>query len=245
MSRLEKCDLCEGRGTDALHRWCATCKGSGKVFSFVAEPTAPPAPFVPVAAGSIPPVRRWECGKCGQEDLAAKGLPIGEVIPEHFRTCPKRTPGLPTVPIMPDAKIKASNPKDAIGSKKPGLSVLSMPVCFEVAAGMLEGACKYRRHNYRVIGVRASVYYDATLRHLASWWEGEDIDTVSGIHHVSKAIASLFVLRDAMLAEKCSDDRPPPAAKAWLEAAQKITDEVLAKYPNPLPPYTKDSKEPT
>ena len=29
----------------------------------------------------------WRCGKCDQEKLKLGG----EVIPEHFRTCPKRT----------------------------------------------------------------------------------------------------------------------------------------------------------
>lgn len=138
--------------------------------------------------------------------------------------------------------VKDSNPKDAIGSKKAPLSTLSMPVCFEVAGGMLEGGCKYGRHNYRVMGVRASVYYDATMRHLAAWWEGQDIDPDSGMHHVSKAIASLFVLRDAMIHNKCYDDRPPRAPEDWMKEIQKHTDEILARYPDPKPPYTQENQ---
>jgi len=138
--------------------------------------------------------------------------------------------------------IKDSNPKDAIGSKKAPLSTLSMPVCFEVAAGMLEGGCKYGRHNYRVIGVRSSVYYDATMRHLAAWWEGQDIDPDSGIHHVSKAIASLFVLRDAMIHGKVYDDRPPRAPEDWLKQVQSTVDDVLKRYPEPKPPYIQENK---
>lgn len=71
---------------------------------------------------------------------------------------------------------KPTNPKDAFGIKKASLSCVSSPVLMELGIAMQEGACKYGRHNYRVIGVRGSVYYDATLRHLMSWWEGEDID---------------------------------------------------------------------
>ena len=74
---------------------------------------------------------------------------------------------------------------------------------------MGEGAVKYGKHNWRVEGVRASIYYDATLRHLLSWFDGEDVDPDSGVHHVSKAIASLMVLRDAMIQNNCVDDRPP------------------------------------
>lgn len=138
---------------------------------------------------------------------------------------------------------KDSNPKDAIGCKKPPLSVLPMPVLFEVGAGMLEGACKYRRHNYRAVGVRASIYFDAAMRHLALWWEGEDIDQDSGLHHITKAIAGLIVLRDAQMRDMVNDDRPPrfdndPGRVKWMQIMQERVDEVLAKYPEPLPPYT-------
>ena len=61
---------------------------------------------------------------------------------------------------------KDTNPKDAIGIKKPCLTTIPFPVLYEVGAAMLEGACKYRRHNYRVAGVRASVYVEAAFRHL-------------------------------------------------------------------------------
>src|SRR5690349_5453933 len=66
---------------------------------------------------------------------------------------------------------KPSNPKDVIGIRKVPFSVLPTPVLWEAALGMMEGALKYGRHNYRAIGVRSSVYYDATQRHLTDWWE--------------------------------------------------------------------------
>jgi hypothetical protein len=137
-------------------------------------------------------------------------------------------------------KTKDTNPKDAIGCKKPPLSTIPLPVLFELGVAMLEGACKYRRHNYRVSGVRASIYFDAAWRHLADWWEGQDIDPDSGLHHVTKAIASLVVLRDAMMNDKLTDDRPPPAKSGWMKRIQTLMDDVLERYPNPLPPYTND-----
>jgi hypothetical protein len=135
---------------------------------------------------------------------------------------------------------KDTNPKDAIGVKKPPLSTLPMPVLFELGAAMLEGACKYRRHNYRISGVRASIYFDATMRHLAAYWEGEDIDPDSGVHHITKAMASLLVLRDAMMNDKVLDDRPPVADPLWMSKVQDRVDDVLGRYPKPLPPYTND-----
>jgi len=138
----------------------------------------------------------------------------------------------------PLPNVKDSNPKDAIGCKKPSLSVLPGPVLYEIAAGLLEGACKYRRHNYREAGIRASIYFDAAMRHLWAYWEGEDIDPDSGMHHISKTLACLMVMRDAMLIDNCLDDRPPRPVKGWMDTAKKEAAEILARYPKPLPPYT-------
>lgn len=107
----------------------------------------------------------------------------------------------------------------------------------ELGVAMQEGACKYGRHNYRVIGVRGSVYYDATMRHMMSWWEGEDIDPDSGLSHVTKAIASLVVLRDAMMQKQFTDDRPPKS-QAWLPVLNKQSEALHTKYPEPVLPYT-------
>jgi hypothetical protein len=133
---------------------------------------------------------------------------------------------------------KPTNPKDAFGIKKASLSCVSAPVLMEVGIGMQEGGAKYGRHNYRVIGVRGSVYYDATMRHLMSWWEGEDIDPDSGLSHVTKAICSLVVLRDAMIQNKFNDDRPPRAAEGWLAPLNAKSEALFNKYPDPVKPYT-------
>jgi hypothetical protein len=132
---------------------------------------------------------------------------------------------------------KPSNPKDAFGIKKASLSCVSSPVLMELGIAMQEGACKYGRHNYRVIGVRGSVYYDASMRHLMSWWEGEDIDPDSGLSHITKAIASLVVLRDAMMQEQFTDDRPPKS-KPWIVPLNKASEALFDKYPTPVRPYT-------
>lgn len=141
---------------------------------------------------------------------------------------------------------KDTNPKDNFGSKKPSMSTVPVPVLYELALAMTEGHLKgYRRHNYRVVGVRASIYYDAAKRHLDAWWEGEDIDPDSGLHHVVKAIASLVVLRDAMIQGTLEqDDRPPSSPAGWLDAMQAHMDGLLERYPNPPAPYTiEDTKE--
>src|ERR1017187_2135606 len=111
------------------------------------------------------------------------------------------------IPREPYSSTKPTNPKDAIAASKVPMSCIPAGVLAEVAVAMYEGACKYGRHNYRQGGVQASIYYDATQRHLMSWWEGEDLDPDTnmapdkeerdGLSHITKAIASLVVLRDA------------------------------------------------
>lgn len=113
-----------------------------------------------------------------------------------------------------------------------------MTVMAEVGVAMLEGARKYGRHNYRVAGVRASVYVDAAFGHIAQWWEGEDIDSDSGLSHVTKAIASLVVIRDAMIQGKLNDDRPPVAKLDNVrDDLQRAVDRIFENWPESVPPY--------
>lgn len=133
---------------------------------------------------------------------------------------------------------KPTNPKDAVGIKKVPFSTVPMEVIAEIGLGMMEGAMKYGRHNYRAIGVRGSVYFDATMRHLVSWWEGEDLDPDSGLSHISKALASLTVLRDAMIHNNLTDDRPPKSPEGWIKPLNEIAATLVDKYPEPKPAHT-------
>lgn len=133
---------------------------------------------------------------------------------------------------------KLSNPKDAVGIAKAPMSTVSSPVIMEMGLAMMEGARKYGRHNYRAVGVRASVYYDALMRHMMAWWEGEDIDPDSGLCHITKALTCLAVLRDSMIMENWKDDRPPKHNDGWVQEYNKMAKEIIAKYPESLEPYT-------
>jgi hypothetical protein len=134
---------------------------------------------------------------------------------------------------------KKTNPKDAVGTKKPRFySGLPANVTKEVTIGIMEGAMKYGRHNYRIAGVRASTYIDATIGHLFDYWEGQDIDPDSDLHHITKAIASLYVLRDAQMRNMCEDDRPPKSdVEGDKTRLQAIVNKLFEKYPNPVPAY--------
>ncbi len=128
--------------------------------SSIYEPWSPIVPTQPVAIPTTP-------------------IPSGTIT---------TTSTLPKLDAPKDEPKKDGNPKTSVGSRKFSLSVMSSAVTAEIAVGMLEGARKYGRHNWRDEGAMASVYWDAACRHLIKWWEGEDIDPDSGLPHVVKAI---------------------------------------------------------
>lgn len=137
--------------------------------------------------------------------------------------------------------LKCGNPKDAVGVRKVPMHVIPAPVQAEVGLAMLEGARKYGAFNYRIAGVRASVYYDAAWRHLMAWWEGEDIDPDSGLSHLAKAMATLTVVRDAEMCGKMVDDRPPAVHKEWVQRLNALASTIIDRIPDSKEPYTEKS----
>jgi len=138
--------------------------------------------------------------------------------------------------------VRDPNPKDRIGRDKAPMSTVPANVLIEVGTAMMEGALKYGRHNFRAADVRASVYYDAGLRHLMAWWEGENNDPDSGVSHLTKAIAGLVVLRDAMMNDRLNDDRPPKLRPLldWMGDNNARARRLVRLHPEPKPPYTEE-----
>ena len=131
---------------------------------------------------------------------------------------------------------KSLNPKDAVGIRKAALSVVPMNVVVEAGVGMMEGAAKYGRHNYRASPSRCSVYFDATMRHLLAFWEGEDLDPDSRLSHLTKAMCSLMVWRDAQVRGHLIDDRPPRSAP-FDPALNKLAGEIIDRHADKSPKH--------
>jgi len=107
-----------------------------------------------------------------------------------------------------EAASKIINPKDLAGSHKVGVHVVPPNVITAMALALQEGALKYGESNWREHSIHYSAYYDAVMRHMFQWFNGEDTDVDSGLPHVVKAMATLAVLVDAMHNNKVIDDRP-------------------------------------
>lgn len=143
-------------------------------------------------------------------------------------------------------EMKDTNPKDAIGVKKwRQYFVVPTQVIWEVGVGMLEGALKYGRHNYRASGVRASVYVDAAKGHIDSWTEGQDLDPDTKLSHITKAICSLVVLRDAEMNNFLVDDRPPRVdVEGHAARLQGIVDAMFEKHADKNPHHYTERENP-
>ncbi len=140
--------------------------------------------------------------------------------------------------VRPLPETKDTNPKDAIGISKAPLSVVPATALYLDAMALMEGALKYGRHNWREAGIRYSVYYDAMMRHMTAWWEGEDVDADSGLPHPAKAMACLTILLDAMVLENGHDDRPPKSPPGWMNAMNEHARSLLERFPDPKTPHT-------
>jgi Domain of unknown function (DUF5664) len=128
--------------------------------------------------------------------------------------------------VHPDGKL--SNPKDHFGSAKLDMGMVPWTLMVCAARAFLEGALKYGRYNWRITGVRVSVYHGALLRHVAKWWNGQDCDKKTRVHHLDNAIACLTIIRDAELYGKLEDDRPPcPDPDAMADLIDSFADDVV------------------
>jgi hypothetical protein len=119
---------------------------------------------------------------------------------------------------------KETNPKDVIGSTKVPFDLVPESAIAEMATSFLEGALKYGRFNWRVMGVRASIYYSAMRRHMAKWYNGEDEDAVTTVHHLASVMACCAIIIDSKLCGKLTDDRPPRVGVSGRidELAEKV-----------------------
>ena len=106
---------------------------------------------------------------------------------------------------------KPTNPKDAMAVSKLPLHIVPSTLNIFAALAFAEGALKYGAWNWRVKGVRASVYISALERHIALWKNGEEHDPDTYVPHLASALACIGIILDAAVCGKLVDDRSVPA----------------------------------
>ena len=63
-----------------------------------------------------------------------------------------------------------------------------------VAKVLTFGAKKYGDHNWKNVANKTNRYYAAMRRHIASWRQGEILDSESGLPHLAHAACCLYFL---------------------------------------------------
>lgn len=111
-----------------------------------------------------------------------------------------------------------NNPKTVSGVKKVPLHLVPPSAKHYLAVALADGASKYGPYNWREHAISVSVYKAAMERHLDAFWDGEDLASDSGVHHIAHAMACCALMLDALSLGKLNDDRPPKGAAAKLQA---------------------------
>jgi len=125
---------------------------------------------------------------------------------------------------MEQVQLPDQNLKTAAARGKPTLSAVPPVAFFALGAAMQNGANKYGVGNYLQTGATASVFYDAMSRHLNQWYQGEDVDKDSGVHHLGHLMASCAILLACEREGVLNDDRWHVSAPGDLRVNLSVVD---------------------
>lgn len=136
------------------------------------------------------------------------------------------------------ADTKDSNPKDSAAVDRIDMSLIPETALIELALAMYEGSLKYGAYNWRVAGVRTSIYMGAQRRHYAKYQNGQGRDPVTGVHELASIMACCSILIDAEYMGNMVDDRPPMVdvpgllekMRERISALQKLHPEGKERY---------------
>lgn len=87
---------------------------------------------------------------------------------------------------------KPDGRKDDQGKDAWGL--LPLRATRQVIRVLMFGASKYAVGNWKIVPDFRRRYYEACLRHVTAWWDGEELDAETGISHLAHAACCLLFL---------------------------------------------------
>lgn len=141
---------------------------------------------------------------------------------------------------MSDSKPSNINAKDAQATSRLDLSLVPMSAVAYEAVAMVEGDQKYGGYNYREAGVQASIYIAAALRHIHRWFNVEDEDPKTLVHHLGSARACLGIIIDGIEQGNLNDDRPPRQKPGLLEQLEAKVAHLQKIFPRRTDRYRGD-----
>lgn len=117
--------------------------------------------------------------------------------------CSKVDPALPYDEPLTDQKIFPAPMTDGelhapIGQKhdqgKPRYSLIPSSALASIVDVLEYGATKYAPDGWKHVKNARERYYNASMRHIQSWWIGEQNDPETGLPHLAHAVCSLMFL---------------------------------------------------
>ena len=84
-------------------------------------------------------------------------------------------------------------------ANKPQYSLLPSAALLETVKVLTFGATKYAPDNWRYVDNASVRYFDAANRHMWQWWNGEELDSETNLHHLASAISNLMFILDLEL----------------------------------------------
>jgi hypothetical protein len=91
--------------------------------------------------------------------------------------------------------------------EKNRVDLLPVDALEEIAKVLTHGAIKYGDRNWE-LGMKWSRPYGALLRHMFSWFKGEENDPETGLSHLAHAGCCVLFLLTYHLRKVGEDDRP-------------------------------------
>lgn len=89
-------------------------------------------------------------------------------------------------------------PEQPIGTKndsaKPRYSLIPEHTLAAIVDVLEHGAIKYAVGNWKHVDNANERYYNATMRHIQAWWEGEPTDPETGLSHLAHAATNIMFL---------------------------------------------------
>lgn len=108
---------------------------------------------------------------------------------------------------MTEERIVDESTGGAKGRKPQRMELLPWDALMSASEVFHFGALKYDDRNWER-GYAWSLSFGALMRHLAAWWQGEDLDPESGLSHLAHATFHVLALHANELRGNGHDDRP-------------------------------------